>query len=236
MRTGRIIQCVQGDPTWLQERCGRVTASRVGDVVKKLKNGNSSAARETYKMELLTEILTGNTFDHYVTAEMQWGIETEPLARTAYEIERNIEVERVGLFVHPAIDRAAASPDGLVGDDGIVEFKCPNTVTHLGYIVEDVLPEQYIPQIMWQLACTGRKWADYCSYDPRLPQEFCLFIKRLQRDDKVIAEMEREVEKFIAEVNEMAAKLLKHKKEAGHGPPRAEIPNWQPTEGEAIPH
>jgi putative phage-type endonuclease len=225
MNSGRIIQCVQGDPTWLHERTGRVTASRVADVVTKLKNGKYSAARETYKMELLTEVLTGRAAEHYVSAEMQFGIENESLARTSFEIDRDVDVKLVGLVIHPTIERASASPDGYVGESGLVEFKCPNTSTHLRYLIDGEIPEDYKFQMLWQMACTGREYCDWVSYDPRLPQDFALFVKRLHRDDAVIAEMEREVQQFVGELNSLCEKLLASKKPAGPGPEAAQIPD-----------
>jgi putative phage-type endonuclease len=233
MNSGRVIKCEQGDPLWLTERTGRVTASRVVDVVSKLKNGKYSAARETYMMELLVEALTGRAADHYVTAEMQFGIENEGLARSMYEIKTGTEVERVGLVIHPTIERSAASPDGLVGDDGLIEIKCPKTSTHLRYLMDEAVPEQYLPQMLWQMACTGRQFCDFVSYDPRLPEEFGLFIVRLTREEEVIEEMQCEVENFIRELNAMAVKLLKGKPMPTPQPqpaamessvPRAEIP------------
>jgi putative phage-type endonuclease len=235
MKSGRIIKCDQGDSTWLHERVGRVTASRITDVVSKLKNGKPSAARETYKMELLTEVLTGQTAEHFVTAAMQHGIETEPLARSMYEIEKNVSVERIGMVIHPKIERASASPDGLVGDWGLVEFKCPQTATHLRYFIDGVVPEDYKAQMSWQLACTGRSWVDFCSYDSRLPADFGLFIKRFERDEEAICQMEKEVETFIAELNAMCEKLLKGRpaptaeNPAAPGPPKAILPDWQPV-------
>jgi putative phage-type endonuclease len=216
----------QGSPEWLHERCGSVTASRVKDVVAKLKNGKESAARHTYKMELLTEILTGSVTEHYVSLAMDFGTQNEPLARTTYEMFKGVDVERIGYVRHASIPRSGASPDGLVGDDGLVEIKVPNTTTHLEYLIEDVVPEEYIPQMMWQMACTGRLWCDFVSYDPRLPEDFGLFIKRLERDDKLIGDMEREVEQFIVELNAMCEKLREHAHpvESAAGPPRAEIP------------
>ena len=231
----------QGTPEWLFERCGQVTASRVKDVVAKLKSGKSSQARETYKLEVLTEILTGRTTEHYVSAAMDFGTENEPLARTGYEIAKDVEVEKIGYVRHATIKRAGCSPDGLVGDDGLVEIKCPNTKTHLNYLLRDPLeesvPTDYIPQMMWQMACTGRSWCDFVSYDPRLPQEFGLFIKRLDRDEALICAMEKEVEQFINEVGELCQKLQAHKAEQQPQvermmPPRAEIPAWgEITEG-----
>ena len=223
-----FLQVEQGTPEWLMARVGCVTASRVKDVVAKLKNGKDSAARHNYKMEVLTEILTGRAAEHYVSQAMDFGLENEPLARTQYEIEKNVEVEKVGFVLHPTIKRSGSSPDGLVGDDGLVEFKCPNTSTHLDYLIDGVMPEGYIPQMMWQMACTGRSWCDFVSYDPRLPQEFGLFVIRLARDEKIIAEMEAEVQKFINEVGEMCQKLQAHKGQVDQtyaGPPRAEIPS-----------
>ena len=225
-----FLNVQQGTPEWLQARTGCVTASRVKDVVAKLKNGKESAARASYKLEVLTEILTGKACEHYVSLAMDFGSENEPLARACYEIDRSVEVERIGFVLHPFIKRAGASPDGLVGDDGLVEIKVPNTTTHLQYLIAETVPDEYVPQMMWQMACTGREWCDFVSYDPRLPSDFGLFIVRLQRDDKLIADMEREVESFIAEVNSMAEKLLEHRDshaERAPGPPRAEIPAFQ---------
>lgn len=233
----KIIPCVQGDITWFHERTGRVTASRVRDVMAKTKNGES-AKRQTYKMELLAEIVTGRAAEHYVSPAMDWGLEQEPLARAMYEMVKEVEVERIGMVVHETINRFSASPDGLVGEDGLVEFKCPTTKTHLGYLLDGVVPAEYIPQMMAQMACTGRSWTDFCSYDSRLPEEFGLFVVRLNRDDAEITRMEAEVVKFIGEVNEMAERLLKHKGDGiedalkaslkrGPAPPRAEIPDLE---------
>ena len=202
----------QNTPEWVVARIGHVTASRVADVVAKLKSGKESAARSSYKLELLTETLTGRAAEHYVSREMDFGTENEPLARTCYELKLGVEVERVGYVLHPKIPRSGCSPDGLVGDEGLVEFKVPNTTTHLQYFIDGVVPDDYKPQMNWQMACTGRKWVDFVSYDPRLPEEFGLFIVRFERDDKVIGEMEREVECFIKELNAMAEKLLEKKR------------------------
>ena len=236
MKSGRVIQCQQGDETWFFERTGRVTASRVADVVSKRSNGKYTAARETYKLELLTEILTGRAAEHYVSLAMDWGVEQEPLARAEYELATNVEVERVGLVIHPSIDRAAASPDGFVGTDGLAEFKCPTTSTHLRYLIEEKIPDDYVCQMQWQLACTGRLWNDFVSYDSRLPSEFGLFIVRLDRDDKLIGQMEREVEQFISELNNLAEKLLKDRPKRERpdlSAVAAQIPGWS-AELEAI--
>lgn len=202
-------QIVQGDAEWFAIRCGCVTASRVAEALSFLKKGGSSAEREKYKWELLTETVTGKPVEHYVSPYMDEGRENEPLARTGYELARDVEVEQIGYAHHPRINRTGASPDGLVGNDGLVEIKCPKTDTHLKYLLGGVVPEEYIPQMMWQMACTGRKWCDFVSYDRRVPEDLSLFVVRLERDEKVIAEMEAGVEQFISELNAMCDKLLK---------------------------
>jgi hypothetical protein len=225
----------QNTPEWLIERIGSVTASRVKDAVATLKSGRESAARASYKLELLTEILTGRAFEHYVSQAMDFGTENEPLARGAYEISRGVEVERIGYILHPSIPRSGASPDGLVGDDGLVEFKVPNTTTHLSYLLAEEVPEEYLPQLNWQLACSGRAWVDFVSYDPRLPEDFGMLIVRWHRDEKVIKGLEAAVCCFIAELNEMCERLKKRgdlvpklqDSIRGAGPPKAEIPSFQ---------
>jgi putative phage-type endonuclease len=227
----------QNTPEWLIERTGSVTASRVKDAVATLKSGKESAARASYKLELLVEIMTGRAADHYVSQAMDFGIENEPLARGAYEIARGVEVERIGYIRHPSIARAGASPDGLVGDDGLVEFKVPTSTTHLSYLLAEEVPDEYLPQLNWQLACSGRAWVDFVSYDPRLPQEFGLFVVRWHRNDRVICEMEGQVQQFIGELDAMAQKLLKRSGGSligklqdsirAAGPPKAEIPSFQ---------
>lgn len=202
------LPVLQNTAEWLDARIGCVTASRVGDVVAVLKNGNSSAKYHTYQMEILTEILTGKGTEHYVSPYMDFGTEYEPIARAAYEMEKGIEVERVGFVLHPRIPRSGASPDGCVGEEGLIEIKVPAQTTHLEYLLEGVVPDDYKPQMLWQMACTERQWCDFVSYDPRMPQEFGLFVARFERDEKAITEMEARVEKFLAEVNAMSEKLL----------------------------
>jgi len=225
----------QNTPEWLIERIGSVTASRVKDAVATLKSGKESAARASYKLELLSEIITGRAVEHYVSQAMDFGTENEPLARGAYEITTGVEVERIGYIRHPSIPRSGASPDGLVGDEGLVEFKVPTTTTHLSYLLAEEVPDEYLPQLNWQLACSGRVWVDFVSYDPRLPEEFGLFIVRWHYDHGIIGPMERQVVKFIEELNEMAQKLQKRGSLVSKlqdslraaGPPKAEIPSFQ---------
>lgn len=201
------LNVAQGTPEWLYSRCGCVTASRLADVMSKGKNGKSAASREKYKLELLAEIVTGRMTEHYVSQAMDFGTENEPLARTVYELSQGVEVEQVGFVLHPRIKRSGASPDGLIGDTGLVEIKVPNTTTHLNYLLAGVVPEEYKPQMLWQMACTERRWCDFVSYDPRLPNEFNLFIARYERDGEEIGTAETEVMKFLAELENMASIL-----------------------------
>lgn len=190
---------IQGSAEWHSLRLGKVTASRVADVLAKIKSGEA-AARANYRAELIAERLTGVAAESFTNAAMQWGIEQEPFARAAYEVHADELVNQIGFVDHPRIAMSGASPDGLVGIDGLVEFKCPNTANHIATLISGAVPSKYIPQMAWQMACTERKWCDFCSYDPRLPEDLRLFVKRVDRDDKYIAELEAEVEKFLDEV------------------------------------
>jgi hypothetical protein len=216
-----LVDVEQGSVDWLQMRIGCVTGSRVADVLAKLKRKEGEAAvRANYKAEIVSEQLTGRAWEHFVSREMRWGIENEIFARNAYEmhvddvkqaghdeITAEDTVERVGFALHDRIKRFGASPDALVGEDGLAEFKCPATTTHIDYIIAGVVPAEYQPQMLAEMACTGRQWCDFVSYDPRLPKRLQLFIRRFERDDARIAAMEAEVEKFLAEVDEQIAKL-----------------------------
>lgn len=195
----RIVECAQGTPEWFAARLGKVSASRVADVVAKTKTG-WGASRANYAAELVAERLTGVTAEKYSNAAMAWGSEQEPAARAMYEFMRDFTVAQVGLVLHPTIEMACASPDGLVGDGGLVEIKCPNTATHIETLLGSEIDGKYVKQIQWQLACTGRAWCDFVSFDPRMPADMQLFIRRVDRDDKLIAELEREVTAFLAEV------------------------------------
>lgn len=204
----KILDLPQGTPEWLQARAGKVTASRIADVMAKIKSGEA-AARKDYRAQIVAEILTGaQQEDGYINAEMQWGIDQEPLARSAYEMAKDALVDQVGFILHPRIERAGASPDGLT-DGGLVEIKCPKTATHLQYLLAGEVPTKYQPQMLWQMACAERPWCDFVSYDPRLPSDMQLFVVRFNRDEKRITEMEAEVEAFLGEVDAMLAKLRK---------------------------
>jgi len=201
----------QGTPEWFEQRIGKVTASRIADIIAKTKTGMSSS-RANYMAQLVAERLTGQVAESFKSGAMQHGTETEPMARSAYETETGQMVTEVAMIQHPIIEMAGASPDGLVGEDGLVEIKCPNTATHIATLIADKAPSQYIPQMMWQMACTGRQWCDFVSYDPRMPEDMQLFIKRVHRDEKLISEFTDEVIKFLKEVQETVDKLISIRK------------------------
>lgn len=178
-------------------------------VLAKLKSGEEAAGRRDYRAQIVAEILTGEPQDSgYINAEMQWGIDNEPYARAAYEVKQDVLVDRVGLIIHPTIERSAASPDGIPRG-GSLEIKCPKTATHLQYLYAGTAPTKYHPQMLWQMACAETTWCDFVSYDPRLPERLQILVVRFERDDKRIAEMEKEVLRFLAEVDEMLEKLAK---------------------------
>lgn len=193
---------------WFSARLGHVTASRVADVLSKIKTGESSS-RKNYRTELVVERLTNQKTESFVNNAMQRGVELEPLARAAYEVKTGNLVDQVGFVKHPKIEWFGCSPDGLVNDDGLIEIKIPTSATHLEYLEADQPPKKYIPQMMAQMACTGRKWCDFVSFDPRLPDGLQLFIVRVNADDKYILAMENEVTEFLAEVEATVASLNK---------------------------
>lgn len=195
----------QRSELWFAARLGKVTASRVADVMAKTKTGYSTS-RDNYMAELIIERFTKTKGESFTSASLQWGIDQEPFARAAYEASNGVLVSETGFVPHPTIKDAGASPDGLVGDDGLVEIKCPNTNTHFETWITGNIKSSYISQMQFQMACTGRQWCDFVSFDPRLPQKGQLFIKRINRDDKFIAEMESEITKFLTELD---AKFLK---------------------------
>ena len=199
---------IQGSPEWFALRCGKVTASRVADVIATTKSG-PSASRQNYLAQLVAEILTGTTADSYSNAAMVWGTETEPHARAAYEFYNDVSVVEVGFVVHPSITQSGASPDGLVGDEGLVEIKCPNTSTHIATLLDQKVPAKYITQMMWQMACTETAWCDFVSFDPRLPEDLQLFVRRVGRDNERISELENAVVKFLIDVDKTILALNK---------------------------
>lgn len=197
---------IQGTPEWHALRLGKVTASRVADVIAKTKSGYSTS-RANYAAQLVAERLTGTSSESFSNAAMQWGTEKEPEARTIYEFRTEALIEEVGFVPHPTIPMTGASPDGLVGSDGLVEIKCPMTATHIDTFVSGAVPAKYLTQIQWQLCCTGRAWCDFVSYDPRLPEAMRMLIRRVPRDGVRIVELEAEVSAFLAEVEATIADL-----------------------------
>ena len=200
------LQIAQGSADWFKVRLGKVTASRVADVIAKTKTGYG-ASRKNYMAELVAERLTGAPTESYINAAMKWGTDTEPQARAAYEFFRDASVAEVGFVPHPKIVMSGASPDGLVGDDGLLELKCPSTATHIDTLLAKAIPDKYLVQMQWQMACAGRAWCDFASFDPRLPEDLRLFVKRVHRDEARIGELEREIVAFLAELDAMIAAL-----------------------------
>jgi len=203
------VNLEQGSQEWLLMRCGKVTASRVADIIAKTKSGYS-ASRGNYLAELVCERLTGVPTDTFKSAAMEWGTAQEPHARAAYEAVGGVLVQEVGFVPHPSIPDAGASPDGLVGVDGLIEIKCPYTATHIETMLSGKIPDRYITQMQWQMACTGSEWCDFVSYDPRMPQNMRLFLARAVRDDLAIRAMEAEVITFLQELSDKVAALKLH--------------------------
>lgn len=203
-----MSQIEQGSADWFEIRRGKVTASRVADVIGKTKTGYG-AGRANYAAQLIAERLTGTLAESYSNAAMAWGTEQEPEARLAYEFRTDAEVEQVAFVSHPTIEMSGASPDGLVADDGMLEIKCPNTATHIETLRGQSIPGKYQTQMLWQMACTGRQWCDFVSFDPRMPEEMRFFVRRLHRDNDRIAELEAEVTAFLTEIDATVAELTR---------------------------
>ena len=203
-----MAEMVQGSPEWLDARCGKVTASRVADVLARKRDGKPTAERERYLMELVGERLTGLATSHYLTGPMLEGSEREPQAGDAYAFLHGADIDKVGFVEHPSIAMAGASPDRLVGDLGLVEFKCPTLRTHLDTLLTGEIPDQYLPQMRWQMACTGRSWCDFATWHPGVPPHLRLWVKRLHRDDAQIAKDEAAVGAFLGEVEARVSRLL----------------------------
>jgi len=192
---------VQGSPEWFAARAGKVTASRIADVVARSRDRKTwGVSRTNYAAQLICERLTGRAKEGFTNAAMQHGIDTEAEARAAYNFYQNADVVQVGFVLHPNIGEAGASPDGLVGDDGIVQFKCPQPAQHLDTLMGGSIDGGYQKQMLWELACTGRKWCDFASYSPDFPEPMRLHVTRIHRDDEMIAELEREVVAFLTEL------------------------------------
>jgi putative phage-type endonuclease len=197
----------QGSPEWFAARCGKVTASRVADIMRRTKSG-ISASRANYMAQLVCERLTGNVAEGFTSAAMEWGSLHEPACRAAYEFLTDCDIELVGSVDHPSIPMASGSPDGFVGADGMIEMKCPITATHIDTLLGQPIPPDYETQMMWNMACNPRRaWCDFLSFDPRMPAPMQLFRKRVMRDEARIRELELAVRKFLAELDVKVAEL-----------------------------
>ena len=202
----------QGTEEWFQQRLGKVTASRISDVIAKTKTGVSTS-RQNYLIQLVSERLTGKKTDSFTNKAMEDGVEREPIARKLYESKTNSIVTEVGFFDHLVIKNTGASPDGAVNAEeegkyaGLIEIKCPLETTHTNTLMNKSIPSKYVPQMQWQLACTGARWVDFVSFNPNFPEPLQVFVKRLDRDDTYIAELEAEVVRFLEEVEQTILKL-----------------------------
>jgi putative phage-type endonuclease len=199
---------LQRTESWYAARLGHLTASRLNDAFDLLKNGSEGAKRQQYRLELVAERLTGLPTDFFENAAMRHGTETEPYARSAYEAERGVMAQEVGFIKHPTLDWAGASPDGFI-DNGLIEIKCPTTTTHIQTVLAGVVPEKHKNQMLWQMLCTGRKWCDFVSFDPRLPEELQLFILRYEPTSEELQQCQEKAIHFLKTVDEMIEKLEK---------------------------
>lgn len=196
---------IQGTQEWFDARLGKVTASRIADVLAKTKSG-PAASRKNYLVELVCERMTGVQAESFMSAAMQWGIEHEEEARSLYHFDV-APVEDAGFVDHPTIANSGASPDGYVGSDGLVEIKCPNTATHLDTVESGKIGSKYYAQMQWQMDCTGRQWCDFVSYDPRVGEQLQLWVIRVERDEQWLEAARQEVETFLSEVDERVERL-----------------------------
>jgi putative phage-type endonuclease len=191
---------------WFAQRCGHLTASRIADMMARTQKG-WGASRANYAAQLIAERLTGVAESGFTSAAMQHGIDTEAAARAAYGFMQDVEVVEAPFVLHPRLAWSGASPDGFVGDDGLVEIKCPNTATHITTLRGGEIPDKYIKQMQWQMACTERDWCDFVSFDPRMPVEMQLHIQRVDRDNDLIAEIESAAIGFLDEIAATVAEL-----------------------------
>jgi putative phage-type endonuclease len=200
----------QRSPEWFAARLGKVTASKVADVIAKTKTGYS-ASRDNYMAQLVCERMTGVQAEGFTNTAMQWGTDQEPLARAAYEAAQDVLVAETGFVIHPRILEAGASPDGLVDYNGLIEIKCPNTATHIETVLLEKVPTKYITQMQFQMACTERDWCDFVSFDPRMPEGLQLFIKRVEFDSIYVKMLEYEIQEFLDELETKIKNLNERK-------------------------
>jgi putative phage-type endonuclease len=199
---------IQGSSEWFDIKRAKVGASKIADMMAKGRGNAESAGRRNLKAKLICERLTGVTEETYTNAAMQWGIDNEVSAREVYEYKCDAEVDQVGFVDHPTLEYAGMSPDGLVGKEGMLEIKCPNTATHIDYLLSKKMPSEYVKQVQFQMACSGRIWCDFMSYDPRLGPDLQTFIIRVERDDELIKEIEADIEKMNGEIETTITALM----------------------------
>ncbi len=202
---------IQGSAEWMACRTGNLTGSRIYDACARGKGGKYYASRDTLMMEKLIERLTGQWAEHFVSDAMQWGTAHEDEARAVYETSKGVLVTDCAYFPHPSIAHSGASPDGLVGDDGVIEIKCPTTKTHLETMLSGAIPEQHAYQMAWEIESAGRKWADFISYDPRLPGNLSFFCARYVPAPEFLEYLREEVIQFLSELDALEAKVRGHK-------------------------
>jgi len=200
-------ELIQGTYAWRLARCGSLGASQVNKVMARTKSGGIAAGRANVMADMIVERLTGIPTEVFITDAMRWGIEHEPYARDDYRLKHRCSVEQVGIVRHPSIPGTHASPDGIVGADGLLEIKCPQGAAHLATLRSRSVPSEYITQIQWQMACTGRAWCDFASFHPKMPESMMLFVIRVERDNARIAVLEKEVRTFLAELDKEVAEL-----------------------------
>jgi len=198
----------QGSPEWFEARLGKITASRIGDVMAKGRSGAPSATRAKYLAQVLLERLTGDAALSFRSAAMQWGNEQEDAARAAYELRTGNDVITTGFAVHPEIQGAGASADALVNDDGLLEIKCPESHTHLDTLTGAPIDRRYVLQMQWQMDCEQRDWCDFASFNPRFPPGLQLHVRRVDRDEALIAEIREAVWTGLAEITKRQKELL----------------------------
>jgi putative phage-type endonuclease len=212
---------------WLRARAGRVTSTGVADVLRVRKDGKPSDLRQTYLGRIVAERMTGQPIENgFQSAAMMWGVEQEPAAKGAYSALTGAHIDEEGLVEHPVLNYASCSPDGLVSqidtfdadftkitttENGCIEVKCPNTATHIQTLLTEKVKPDYIHQMNWIMACTGSDWCDFISFDPRMPIEDQLFVKRFERDQEAIRDMETKVSMFLEEVDQTIAKIIERR-------------------------
>lgn len=208
---------IQRSDEWFAARCGKATASAIHKIMATTKSG-WGADRYNYETQLVLERLTGKPAETYTNAAMQWGVDTEAQARAAYELESGNTVTETGFVPHPSIAESGASPDGLIGDDGCLEIKCPNSATHLDFLLDPMVDKKYICQVQWQMACTGRAWCDFVSFDPRFPLDLQMKIVRINRDNAYIQVLETHVIEFLQGVRTKVIALVGEQVVEGDNP------------------